>query len=159
MPLNYDDYPDDWHAISRRIRRERAGNRCECRGECGRDHGGRCPALNHHLRFEGEDGPFYVRKDDEAAIGAICAWNEEAKGVLIVLTVAHLWRGPCEPCHLAGIKCGIEDHLAAFCQGCHLIYDLEHHKNNARRTRAARVGQLWFDGLEDWKGIGNDESL
>ncbi|MCI0553565.1 MAG: hypothetical protein L0287_21675 [Anaerolineae bacterium] len=29
MPVDYKLYPDNWHDISRRIRFERAGNRCE----------------------------------------------------------------------------------------------------------------------------------
>lgn len=50
-PENRDRYPDDWKAISRRIRLERAGGRCECSGECGL-HTVRCPAIHdkpHHL--------------------------------------------------------------------------------------------------------------
>lgn len=43
-PENRDRYPADWPAISLRIRRDRAGWRCECVGECGRGtHAGRCP--------------------------------------------------------------------------------------------------------------------
>jgi hypothetical protein len=45
-PENRERYPKDWKAISRRIRIDRAGDRCECAGECGDDHGGRCAALN-----------------------------------------------------------------------------------------------------------------
>jgi 5-methylcytosine-specific restriction endonuclease McrA len=43
-PENKDRYPDDWPEISNRIRFERAGGRCECDGECGINHGGRCEA-------------------------------------------------------------------------------------------------------------------
>lgn len=47
-PENRARYPKDWKAISLRIRLERAGNRCECNGECGCDHdGGRCDAVNY----------------------------------------------------------------------------------------------------------------
>jgi hypothetical protein len=28
-------YPDDWKAVSRFVRHERAGGRCECEGQCG----------------------------------------------------------------------------------------------------------------------------
>jgi hypothetical protein len=48
-PENRARYPSDWKAISQRIRFDRAANRCECLGECGDDHGGRCAALNHQL--------------------------------------------------------------------------------------------------------------
>lgn len=34
MPVDWSKYPPDWKAIVARVR-ERSGNRCECRGECG----------------------------------------------------------------------------------------------------------------------------
>lgn len=43
-PENRGRYPADWSAISARIRFERAGGRCECEGQCGQDHNGRCRA-------------------------------------------------------------------------------------------------------------------
>ena len=44
-PENRDRYPKDWPDISRRIRFERAGGRCECDGQCGIEHeGGQCAA-------------------------------------------------------------------------------------------------------------------
>ena len=81
-------YPPNWKAISHRIRFERAGGRCECRGECGEQHGVRCLAL-HGTPIEGN-----------------------ANGSLVVLTTAHLDHTPencadgnlramCQRCHLA----------------------------------------------------------
>jgi predicted DNA-binding WGR domain protein len=85
MPIDRALYPPDWPAISRRIRGERAAGRCECEGECERDHGGRCDELNHTpaRAFKGR----------------------------VVLTVAHLNHTPmdvrednlrayCQACHL-----------------------------------------------------------
>jgi hypothetical protein len=84
-PENRAKYPPDWRAISLLIRTERAKGRCECTGECGRDHGGgRCP------RQAGTDLP---------------------TGGRIILTVAHLDHDPtncsesnlkamCQACHL-----------------------------------------------------------
>ncbi|MAC12957.1 MAG: hypothetical protein CMN74_12235 [Sphingorhabdus sp.] len=46
-PENRARYPKDWKAISERIRFDRAGGRCECEGECGLDHEGRCTAEHH----------------------------------------------------------------------------------------------------------------
>lgn len=68
-------YPDDWKEIRSRIV-GRAGNRCECEGECGLHHGRRCCERN------GERAYF-------------------AKG-RIVLTVAHLDHTPenCDPSNL-----------------------------------------------------------
>ena len=37
-PENRDRYPPEWAKVSKRIREERAGGRCECRGECGTEH-------------------------------------------------------------------------------------------------------------------------
>lgn len=85
-PENRDRYPDDWKAISRRIRFDRAEGRCECAGECGRGtHRGRC--TNRH---------------GEAAYDT---------GSTVVLTTAHLDHTPencdddnlkamCQGCHL-----------------------------------------------------------
>jgi N6-adenosine-specific RNA methylase IME4 len=85
-PENLARYPRDWPAISLRIRKERAGDRCECHGECGHDHGGRCPEIN------GEP--------------------HSITGSTVILTVAHLddtpehcaddnLRAMCQRCHLA----------------------------------------------------------
>ncbi|MFD9465593.1 hypothetical protein [Streptomyces sp. NPDC060027] len=79
-------YPRDWPQISRRIRFDRAGGRCECDGRCGRRHVSRCTAVH------GEPHP--------------------ATGSRVVLTVAHLDDVPencaddnlaamCQACHLA----------------------------------------------------------
>lgn len=83
-PENRHRYPADWAEISHNIRFVRAGGRCECTGECGIDHGGRC-----HLRH-GE------------------RLTEKAR---VVLTTAHLDHTPencapenlramCQGCHL-----------------------------------------------------------
>lgn len=49
-PIDKGRYPIDWPVISRRIRLERAGGRCECDGRCGREDlphpDGRCEAVN-----------------------------------------------------------------------------------------------------------------
>lgn len=83
-PENRARYPKDWKAISERIRFERAGNQCECGGECGDDHGGRCEAINRDYH--------------------------PITGSAVVLTVAHLDHTPencgddnlkamCQRCH------------------------------------------------------------
>lgn len=77
-------YPSDWAAISQRIRRERAGDICECDGRC-RGHESPCGALN------GAPHPI--------------------TGSRVVLTVSHLDHDPtnnddanllamCQRCHL-----------------------------------------------------------
>lgn len=85
-PENRNRYPADWKEISRRIRFDRAGGRCECLGECGRGtHTGRCQNL-HGIRAYGSAS-------------------------IVVLTTAHLDHTPencdeanlramCQGCHL-----------------------------------------------------------
>ena len=115
-PENRDRYPADWPDISKAIRFGRAGGRCECRGECGMVH------------VQG------IADDDRCP-----NWHGHpsvATGANVVLTVAHLNHTPedCRP-----------ENLAAMCQGCHLRYDADHHRQTAAATRAraqADAGQL-----------------
>lgn len=91
-PENRDRYPADWPAIRAAILARCAAwldgdvERCECIGECGHDHGGRCTEWNGHpaTTFRGR----------------------------VVLTIAHLDHTPensaesnlramCQRCHLA----------------------------------------------------------
>lgn len=83
-PENRHLYPDDWKAISARIRFERAEGRCECDGRCGEHYGRRCTARH------GEPHP--------------------VTGAKVVLTVMHLDHDPtnnddanlmagCQKCH------------------------------------------------------------
>lgn len=44
-PENRARYPKSWPQMVAAAR-ERSGNRCECVGQCGEDHGERCEALN-----------------------------------------------------------------------------------------------------------------
>jgi len=44
MPVDWTKYPADWRAIVARVR-ERSGDRCECRGECGGLECQRAPCL------------------------------------------------------------------------------------------------------------------
>lgn len=69
-------YPRDWPEISKMIRFGRAGGRCECMGECGGGHEGRCEARH------GQPSPY--------------------TGSNVVLTTAHLDHEPrnCDPANL-----------------------------------------------------------
>lgn len=122
-PENRTRYPADWDGISRRIRFERAGGRCECEGECG---------MAGHL-----------------AVGGRCA-NVHGKPTVygmrastVVLTTAHLNHTP-EDCR--------DENLKAMCQGCHLYYDREHHASTRAATSLAvreAAGLLPFDLQEE----------
>lgn len=119
-PENRDRYPADWADIALRVKAE-AGWRCECPGDCGRGPG--------HLEGTGR----CVEHHGQIARGG-------SRVHTIVLTTAHLDHQP-ENC--------ARENLRAMCQGCHLHYDLEHH----RRSRVVRElamreaqGQLTLDG-------------
>lgn len=111
-------YGPDWGQISLRIRQGRAGWRCECRGECGR------PAA--HLA-------------GDRRCGAKHGQPSPSTGSLVVLTTAHLDH---DPTH------NDPENLRAYCNGCHLWYDRDHHAETRRRNeQAARLEagqeQLW----------------
>jgi hypothetical protein len=124
-PQNRGRYPDNWPEISRRIRFDRAGGHCECRGECGR------PAT--HLLADGRCGARHGDSIYQSTIGAPVRQT-------IVLTTAHLDHTP-ENCD--------DDNLRAMCQGCHLHYDRQHHAETRNATRAAELAAtmdpLWKD--------------
>lgn len=113
-PENRARYPPDWNAISARIRHERAGDRCECTGHCGRPSG--------HLA---DDGRCRNRNGQPA-------WST---GSRVILTVAHLDHTP--------EHCG-DDNLLAACQGCHLHYDREHHRQTAAATKQAALAEHMY---------------
>lgn len=112
-PENRERYPADWPAISLAIKRDRAGWRCECAGECGRPEAhladdGRCRNRHGEPRWGGAPGQ--------------CA---------VVLTTAHLDHEPenCDP-----------NNLLAMCEGCHLHYDRAHHAAGRERRRIDALG-------------------
>lgn len=110
MPMDLKRYPANWRDLSREIRILRAGGRCE------------------------------FARADLPPCSAVDGRPHPVTGSLVVLTVAHLWRGPCAAHHAAGIKCDNPAHLAALCQRCHLGYDRsEHVRKRAASRRAARA--------------------
>ncbi len=90
--------------------------------------GGRCECLGECAR-----GTHDGRCPNEHGLPAY------GTGSTVVLTTAHLDHTPenCQP-----------DNLRAMCQGCHLHYDRDHHRQTAAATRRAAVeaaGQLAID--------------
>jgi len=120
-------YPPEWPRISLEVR-ARSGGRCECEGECGRD----------HAAEDLEGGGDWKRTPLQNSPRCSRRNGDPIGGYRIVLTVAHLWRGPCAEHHAQAVKCGDPAHLKAMCQRCHLTYDLPHHIARAKRTRRAR---------------------
>ncbi len=119
-----DVYGKDWDAFSARIRFERAGGRCECRGQCGNPN---CVGVQAQSGRIVTIDDLCVRRHGEFHFD-----DPFGDGVRVILTVAHL-------CH--DKPCRKEDHVLAMCQRCHLSYDMPHHVENAGRTRDAKRGQ------------------
>ncbi len=136
-PENKARYPKDWKQIRERIL-ARAGNCCE-----------KCKAPNREriARGKGEDADTYMLSSayvycaESGTLLGQCRHSdyEVDRMVNVVLSIAHLDHTP-ENCD--------DDNLRAWCQRCHLRYDVEHHKRNARATRrkALRTADL-FDAV------------
>lgn len=124
MPIDRTQYPDNWREFSLYIRRVRAADRCECVGECGRDHEGRCPAINGQRKFV-----FGI-----LGVSFRTVW----------LTTAHLWKHGCE-CEQ---RCAIADHVKALCQACHLRYDEPQHKSTREKNKDGRRPLIRIGGTD-----------
>ena len=103
--------------------RERSGGVCECTGECGTHHE-RCHARNY------EPHPVTGKK--------------------VVLTVAHLGKDTGDKHNKMDVR---DENLKAMCQRCHLLFDLEDHIANAKRTRSAQKLRAMIDAGQLRMGI------
>lgn len=129
----------EWAAIRKRIL-ERADNRCE---RCGKPHmqlvyalrdgSGRWAPWSKDVWNAEIPGPGWKNAKGEW-IGAIEA-DAFPYLTLVKIGVAHLNHDP---------RDNSDDNLAALCQRCHLKHDAKQHSAEARRTHAARAGQLWL---------------
>jgi hypothetical protein len=109
----------EWRATSLRIRKERAGDRCECTGECGTDHAAENAALDREL----------LAIDLSARCSAFQGRPHPVTGSTVQLTLAHMDHDP---------PAMDETRLRAWCQRCHNRYDEPHRKANAHRTRRGK---------------------
>lgn len=140
MPCNYKNYPKNWKEFSKRIRFERAKNRCE---KCGirnysvghREenkfcyYGGNAHLDNVSHGYEGykESRELFDYLKDQYEGG----WFEH-KPTMVVLTVAHLdYEGGICKCET---KCAVDSHVLALCQKCHNGLDAKARRENANRT-------------------------
>lgn len=133
-------YPEDWAEIRGRIL-ERAGHRCECEGECGKDHRpeNAPPSVrvggdefgNHasivHATWGPGDPRCRRRHGEQIQVNSLSLNPTTAK---TVLTIAHLD-------HNASLGNHEDDNLKAMCQGCHLRFDSE--ANRVKRTGQERL--------------------
>lgn len=138
-PMDRSRYPDDWEAISRRIRFDRAGGRCE--GTL--SDGSRCGARHHATIRRLIANPEKWEETDPQTANAEAGhrWTGPTR---VVLTTAHL--GTAHADGRPGDKhdrmdCR-DENLAALCQRCHLVFDLPDHLDSARRTRDRRRGAI-----------------
>ena len=126
-------YPKNWAGIRSTIL-ERSRNRCECLGHCGIDH--KRESDNNHTRTIDPELAKYLAF---ARFSRRCPERNNNKAIFargkVVLTTAHL-------CHHT--ECENLDHLAAFCQRCHLRYDRFLHAVHSRNTRKAKIKQMDF---------------
>jgi hypothetical protein len=128
VPWQPDRYPHDWKAITARIR-ERDGNACTF---CGVPNGAFLVRDRRHPER-------FVIVDAHGVDALRAAGN---KVIRVTLTIAHLVEG-------GPLQCPDSD-LAALCNRCHLVYDLQLHIRNAKRTRQYRhiaAGQLELEQI------------
>ena len=124
MPVDWTKYPADWKSSIRPRILRRAAGRCECRGECGLDHEGRCPEIDRT--------PARWAAAQQALPGLQLARPT------VILTIAHMDH---DTTH------NEDANLRALCQRCHLRYDRTHHaqsraQNQARRSSEAAPAQM-----------------
>lgn len=119
-------YPDNWKEISRRIRFERAGGKCE-----------KCGVADGAIGYRDGAGKFHEYRADMTA-GELAALDaaiddeprtatRDPRPLKIVLTVAHVDQNPAN---------NAESNLLALCQRCHNRLDAPHRARNAATTRA-----------------------
>lgn len=124
-----------WPEVCARVR-ERAGDRCECRGQCGGGvhPGGRC-GLPHLV--------WIARRLAEPNVWDLVSGPEDgrvdldkARILRAVLGVAHLDHNPAN---------NAPENLLLCCQRCHLLLDRQQHASTRERARwleARAAGQL-----------------
>lgn len=138
MPVDWSRYPANWREVRNRIV-ERAGDCCEW-----------CGAPNRQIIVrDNRTNPAAWRL---AEFGEMLE-DDGTPTTLVVLTVAHL--GAPHPDGTPGDKHDKHDvrdeNLAALCQRCHLLYDLDDHVRHAAETRRRRrieAGQAALFPLE-----------
>lgn len=148
-PENKSRYPQNWKSeVVPRIR-ARSGNRCECTGQCGVEHGhsyctdlseiGRCGIHNGDVSYM-IDGRWQVCLESELGEEMERCDGKIYRAVRIVLTVMHLNHKPEDCC---------DENLLHACQGCHNRYDAPMRRRGIQdRSRAQRASGDLFKCTE-----------
>lgn len=124
-PENKSRYPKNWPAISKRIR-QRARNRCECKGECGLQ----------HFRINGSQVDLPPAMQISKRVFRCQAMNGQPHPhtkAKVILTVAHLNHRP-EDCS--------DGNLRAWCQRCHNRYDAPMRAAGIKKRKCEALGIL-----------------
>ena len=122
MPIDYKRYPSNWKDLRKQVL-ERAKNRCE-----------HCGVKNYKIGYRDKQGNFHkLRKCIEDEVFVL---DNDIKVIKIILTIAHLDHD--ETNHNVKIE-----RLAALCQRCHLLYDVNEKKKRNKDKKA--IGRfLWM---------------
>lgn len=143
-PENRHHYKGEPWRAARAAVLARAGDACECAGECaGR---GECPKVHDGGRCGAPNGAEIMRVRAEPERYVLGGYEHRGTplmpSVRVVLTIAHLDHNP-----------GVNDldRLRAFCQLCHLRYDRHEHGRNAADTRRRKRDAAGGQGGLPWR--------
>lgn len=119
MPIDYKQYPKDWKQTRQRIL-ERENNKCKF-----------CDVPNYEIIYRPIKGNM---KWEIAPEGMICESDlfDGVKFTKIILTIAHLDHDKLN--HQVS-----DDRLAALCQRCDLLYDMDHHVSNRKANKLNKL--------------------
>jgi len=120
MPINYSRYPKNWKELREEVL-ERAKDKCEF-----------CGVRNGSIGYR-DNGKFVEVENSIELDSDFC---DNIKFIKIVLTIAHLDHD--EENHDVKIE-----RLAALCQRCHLVYDIDEKR---RRRKNKKAVERLFNG-------------
>jgi hypothetical protein len=129
MPIRPDlrpRYPSNWPDISRRVRFERAGGRCE---GCGRPHGATLRCLPDGRWLDPERATWRDGRGRAARWPDLEDWTR-LRTTKVVLAAAHLDHDPAN---------NRARNLRSLCQRCHLLHDRRHHLAQRHITYRLRL--------------------
>lgn len=123
MPIDYKYYPKDWKIIRARIL-ERDNHCCKF-----------CLVPNYAIIYRPVKGTEeWHLMPEGGADDVLIDFEPKTKFTKIVLTIAHLDHD--KENHEVP-----DERLAALCQRCHLLYDMDHHVANRKANRLAKLNQ------------------
>lgn len=123
MPCDYSKYPKNWKSEIRPAILEREGYCCKF-----------CGVENYSYGYRDKDGNWVSEKlfnGLNSSEGEFLFGGKFPKRIQIVLTIMHLDHDTTNNDY---------SNLAAACQKCHLNYDKEFHKKNAKETNRKKKG-------------------